>query len=44
MIKKYIKNKIVVYTLILILLCLFYFVPTGETFEIEIVNDNKNYN
>lgn len=43
MIKKYIKNKIVVYTLILILLCLFYFVPTGETFEIEIVNDNKNY-
>lgn len=43
MIKKYIKNKIVVYTLILILLCLFYFVPTGETFEIEIVNDNKYY-
>ena len=43
MIKKYLKNKIVVYTLILILLCLFYFIPTGETFEIEINNDNKTY-
>jgi len=43
MIKKYIKNKIVLYTLILILLGLFYFFPTGESFEMEIINDNKTY-
>ena len=44
MIKKYITNKIVVYTLILILLALFYFFPSKqENFNIEINNDEKNY-
>ncbi len=44
MIKKYVTNKIVVYTLILGLLLLFYFFPTNNNeFEIEINNDNNTY-
>ncbi len=44
MIKKYITNKIVVYTLILILLGIFYFFPSNDyDFEVEINNDNNNY-
>ena len=44
MIKKYVTNKIVVYTLILGLLLLFYFFPTNNNeFEIEINSDNSIY-
>ena len=43
-IKKYIVNKFVVYSLICVLLILFTVVPTKESkFQIEIVNDKSNY-
>lgn len=42
-IKKYFVNKIVVWTFIFILLCLFYFIPTHNSFDVEINNDNKEY-
>lgn len=44
MIKKYITNKIVVYTLILVLLALFYFFPSNDyNIDFEINNDESNY-
>ena len=44
MIKKYITNKIVVYTLILVLLALFYFFPSNDyNIDFEINNDNTEY-
>ncbi len=42
-IKKYFINKIVVWTFIFILICLFYFIPTNNNFDIEIANDTKEY-
>ncbi len=43
-IKKYIINKYLVYTLILVLLVLFTIVPTKEnSFKVEVVNDKTNY-
>lgn len=42
-IKKYFINKIVVWTFIFILICLFYFIPTDNNFDIEIANDTKEY-
>ncbi len=42
-IKKYFVNKIVVWTLIFVLLILFYLVPTNNSFDVDINNDNKTY-
>lgn len=44
MIKKYIVNKFVLYTLIFVLLTIFTIIPTTENkFKVEINNDNKIY-
>ena len=41
MIKKFLVNKIAVTTLCLILLLLFYFLPTQETIDIETINNSE---
>ena len=42
MIKKYAKNKIMVTSLSLFLLLMFYFVPSKPEIEMEIIEENKN--
>lgn len=42
MIKKYAKNKIMVTSLSLFLLLMFYFVPSKPEIEVEIIEENKN--